>query len=256
MITSFTAERVSEKNQADNYLIQRHFFAYEYAARHIGGHVMEIGCGEGYGYTILNNQVQQYVGIDKYMVDTSSWNKGNADFFRMKVPRLKNIPSNLFDYVISFQVIEHIKDDARFISEAHRVLKKGGKLILTTPNKLSSFTRNPFHVREYEAAELLARVQTCFGSARLMGLNPSEELKNYLRQHKMQVDKILKWDILKLEKRLPRNLLKIPYNIFNQLNKMIIFRKSGEMLNTIGQDDFTLGHAKPDSLDLYMVAEK
>jgi SAM-dependent methyltransferase len=162
----------------------------------------------------------------------------------------------MFDFVISFQVIEHIKDDQLFISEAHRVLKKGGKLLLSTPNKLTSLTRNPFHVREYTAAELYSRAQTCFSSPQIMGLHPSEGLKGYLASHKMQVDKILKWDILKLEKRLPRMLLKIPYNLFNQLNKAMVFQKNPEKLNEIGQADFILGDPTAESLDFFVVAEK
>lgn len=256
MLTSFTAERVSERNQVDNYLIQRHLFAYEYAADHISGTVMEIGCGEGYGYPILNNRVEHYVGIDKQSVRKGTWDAAKSDFFRMRVPQLKNIPSNIFDFVISFQVIEHIDNDALFIREAQRVLKKGGTLILTTPNKLASFTRNPFHVREYEAVELYDRVKTCFTSVNLMGLNPSRDLKDYLAKHKQQVDRFLKWDILKLEKRLPKPLLRIPYNIFNQLNKIMISRRNGEQLNNITQHDFSLGEAGPQSLDLYVVAEK
>lgn len=256
MITGFTAERVSVSSQTDNYLIQRHLFAYEFAARQVSGNVMEIGCGEGYGYTLLNSHVRHYVGIDKQMVNTSSWNSGNTDFFRMKVPQLKNIPSNMFDFVISFQVIEHIENDQLFISEAHRVLKKGGILLLTTPNRMTSFTRNPFHVREYTAGELYSRVQASFSSVRLMGLQPSGALKNYLANHKVQVDKILKWDVFKLEKRLPRSLLKIPYNLFNQLNKVLVSRKNGEMLNGIVQEDFRLDEPNAESLDLYVVAEK
>jgi hypothetical protein len=81
-----------------------------------------------------------------------------------------------------------------------------------------------------------------------MGLHSSEGLKGYLASHKMQVDKILKWNILKLEKRLPRMLLKIPYNLFNQLNKAMMFQKKPEKLNEIGQADFILGDPTAESL--------
>ena len=47
----------------------------------------------------------------------------------MNVPPLK-FDDNSIDFVVTFQVIEHIKDDEKFIQEIHRVLKPGGKLIL------------------------------------------------------------------------------------------------------------------------------
>ena len=39
---------------------------------------------------------------------------------------IKDIKNDSVDFVVSFQVIEHIKDDQYFISEIHRVLKPGG----------------------------------------------------------------------------------------------------------------------------------
>ena len=56
--------------------------------------------------------------------------------------------------MVTFQVIEHIKRDRDFLKEIYRVLKPGGKLILTTPNKNMSITRNPWHVREYDPKEM------------------------------------------------------------------------------------------------------
>ena len=256
MIGTYTAERVSATNNFDNYLIQRHLFAYKYAAANVYGTVMEIGCGEGYGYNILKEKVDHYVGIDKHDVNSPAWTSGKADFFKMKVPLLKNIPSNIFDFVIAFQVIEHIENDSFFIQEIYRVLKKGGKLILSTPNKKSSFTRNPWHIREYEGIELMEKFIPFFSRMKVYGLNGSANLNEYLAEHKQQVDKILRWDILKLEKWLPKPLLKIPYNIFNQLNKMLVYRKGEEKINSIYKGDFILGEAKETSLDLFVIADK
>ena len=50
---------------------------------------------------------------------------------------IKNIiETNLFfDYLISFECIEHILDDKVFIDDCSKVIKKNGKFFLTTPNK-------------------------------------------------------------------------------------------------------------------------
>jgi SAM-dependent methyltransferase len=42
------------------------------------------------------------------------------------------VPDQTFDAVISTQVLEHVADPARYLSECHRVLRPGGKLLLST----------------------------------------------------------------------------------------------------------------------------
>ena len=43
----------------------------------------------------------------------------------MEIPPLKNIEENSVDFVVTFQVIEHIQDDNYFLKEIFRVLKPG-----------------------------------------------------------------------------------------------------------------------------------
>jgi SAM-dependent methyltransferase len=218
--------------------------------------VLEIGCGGGYGYRILKASLKHYVGVDKTDVDSEEWTSDCADFFRVKVPSLHNIPSNIFDFVIVFQVIEHIPNDDLFLKEICRVLKKGGQLLLTTPNKKNSFTRNPWHIREYESSELLRKTIPHFSHIKLSGINPSENLKEYLDKHKAQVNKMLRWDIFKIEQWMPRHFLKLPYSIFNNMNKILMHNKHDELLNNISLDDFMLGEIAEHSLDLCIIAIK
>lgn len=69
-----------------------------------------------------------------------------------------NIPFNdkVFDIVISSEVIEHTGDPLGAISEFGRVVKSGGILVLTTPNKFwywSVLIANYFHLRPYQGLE-------------------------------------------------------------------------------------------------------
>jgi SAM-dependent methyltransferase len=58
----------------------------------------------------------------------------------------ENIPygKNHFDYLVAIEVLEHLENTHHFIREARRVLKRGGELILTTPNITNIFSRIKF----------------------------------------------------------------------------------------------------------------
>ena len=65
-------------------------------------------------------------------------------------------PDNSFDYIVSSEVIEHTMDPLHAFNELYRVLKPGGKLVLTTPNKLwyfAIFIANKLKIRPYDGYE-------------------------------------------------------------------------------------------------------
>lgn len=148
MIALFnTAERAGDTSIKNTYLLSRHQAAYQFAERIIMGHVLELGCGNGYGMKQLYTQCTTYTGIDKY-VNSKIQLSNNAAIVRSMLPEIRLVRENYYDVVICFQVIEHIQDDRKMMTEIYRVLKPGGKLLLTTPNAIMTLTRNPYHVRE------------------------------------------------------------------------------------------------------------
>ena len=145
-----TAERVSMNEMADNYVFQRHLIAYQEAAKRISGSVIELGSGSGYGAEVLmSDKITQYLALDKFPSHFAAHlDRSKLEFRQMNFPILAGIPDNTFDYAVSFQVIEHIEDDVTFLKEIYRVLKPGGQLILTTPNRNTSLTlANPRYQR-------------------------------------------------------------------------------------------------------------
>ena len=69
------------------------------------------------------------------------------------------VSSGSIDTVVSLQVIEHVWDHPQFLAECVRVLRPGGLLMLSTPNRLTFSPGadepvNPFHTHEFTAAEL------------------------------------------------------------------------------------------------------
>ena len=160
-----TAERSTHLDSSENVVFQRHLIAYKEAAKLIKGTVLEIGCGEGYGIQELAPIANKYIAIDKYessYISKDSKLKYDINFIQAEVPPLKEIDSDSIDFVVTFQVIEHIQDDKFFLSEIKRVLKPGGKLVLTTPNILMSLTRSPWHVREYTPEKMREIIESFF----------------------------------------------------------------------------------------------
>ena len=109
----------------------RHLFAYEYASKYsIGKVVVDVGCSNGYGCSLLSQKSSYVVGVDinpeVLRVGVKSYNKFNQDYVQADA-RLLPFRSSSFDVVTSFQVIEHMNpknDVILYLSEMHRVLKK------------------------------------------------------------------------------------------------------------------------------------
>lgn len=253
-----TAERVSMNEVADNYVFQRHLIAYQEAAKIISGMVIELGSGSGYGAGVLmHGGITRYLAIDKF---TTSFPEGidtnRLTFQQMNLPFLKGVEDNQFDYAVSFQVIEHIEEDETFLREIYRVLKPGGTLILTTPNKRMSLTRNPWHVREYLPNEMDTLLQKVFDTTILNGVYGNEIVMKYYEQNKQAVQRILKWDIFNLQYRLPRSLLQIPYDILNRLNRNRISNAHNDLTANIKSTDFLIAPVKDNCLDYFALCKK
>ena len=163
-----TAERVS-REASDNFVFQRSLLAYHAAAERIAGDVLEIGTGSGYGIEVVAPHARRFTTIDKHIPPQELLARTDVAFRQAVVPPLPFADAS-FDWVITFQVIEHIRRDGEFVREIHRVLRPGGQLIVTTPNAPMSLTRNPWHVREYTAGELRTLLGESFAAVETLGV--------------------------------------------------------------------------------------
>lgn len=250
-----TAERSSALDASENPIYQRHMAAYKAAIPWMKGSVLEVGCGEGYGMKILARHCQQYLGIDKFPVPNLQV-PSNARTLQMTVPPLGGINSNQFDAVVTFQVIEHIEDDLGFLKEIHRVLQPGGILILTTPNRLMSLTRNPWHVREYDPDAMRQILESVFGQVDLRGVFGNDKVMNYYERNKASVRKFTRWDFFNLQYRLPRRWLQVPYDLANRLNRRMLKHKNNHLVSHIGSDDYPINALTTMALDYFAVCTK
>jgi SAM-dependent methyltransferase len=156
-----TGERTVPGLDIENYWFRRHEVVYERLAHHcMGRDVLEAGFGEGYGADLLAGVAQQVTGVD--------YDESAVAHVRARYPRVHALQGNLaalpladatVDVVVNFQVIEHLWDQSQFVAECLRVLRPGGLLLMSTPNRItftpgSDVPLNPFHTRELNAAEL------------------------------------------------------------------------------------------------------
>jgi SAM-dependent methyltransferase len=252
-----TAERVSHTDISDNYVFQRSQLAYYEAKKIVEGAVLEIGSGQGYGISIISPNASKYVAIDKYPSPFKQPEGAPViEFINTNVPPLTGLDDNSFDFVISFQVIEHIKKDKHLIEEVYRVLKPGGKFIVSTPNIKTSLTRNPWHIREYTVEGFASLLKTQFEKVEKKGVFGNQKIMDYYAENKKGVEKITRFDIFNLQYVLPRQLLQIPYDILNRRNRKKILNSNNTLVESIKMEDYFLSEANDDCFDLFYVAQK
>ena len=252
-----TTEITSAEIVSDNPVHQRLLFPYVEAAALVSGHVLEIGCGWGRGLELLTKAAMQYTGIDKNeeLIAALRTEYPDSTFIAANIPPLSDVADDSFDYIVTFQVIEHIENDDLFIKEAHRVLKPGGKLLLTTVNKTFSLTRNPWHVREYYADGLRSLIGKYFPTVETRGIHGNGKVMTYYEQNKASVKKLTRFDIFNLQYRLPRRLLQVPYDLMNRLNRNRLLQADG-LAAEINYTDYLVSNDPAGSLDFFYIATK
>jgi SAM-dependent methyltransferase len=160
-----TGERTVPNIPAENYWFRRHEAAYEFAAPLVSARtVVEVGCGEGYGTDLLAHSAARILGVD-YDALTAAHAAArypSAHFVRANLSALP-VPSGSVDVLATLQVIEHVWNHGEFVRECQRVLRPGGLLLVTTPNRLTfspglEAPVNPFHTKEFTASELVGLV--------------------------------------------------------------------------------------------------
>lgn len=173
-----TGERTVPGIPEENYWFRRHEAAYLALAPYCAGAVvLEAGCGEGYGADLFARGARLVCGVD--------YDGLTVAHVAAAYPRVRAVRGNLaalpfgestVDVVANLQVIEHLWDQAGFLAECYRVLRPGGRLLITTPNRLTfspgrDAPLNPFHTKEFSPAELAELIGAArFTVERLEGL--------------------------------------------------------------------------------------
>jgi ubiquinone/menaquinone biosynthesis C-methylase UbiE len=126
-------ERLPDDLDPPDFTLRRAFLRAEVRP---GDRVLDLGSGQGTFTAELAARTQSVIGAD---VAEAALRRARAHHpeldFRL-VPFTGELPfaDGVFDAVWSSEVIEHVADTARWLSEVRRVLAPGGRLLLTTPD--------------------------------------------------------------------------------------------------------------------------
>nr|WP_298683746.1 class I SAM-dependent methyltransferase [uncultured Dongia sp.] len=127
--------------------------------------LMEIGCGTGYVLAALTTALPEAeaTGSEIYangLGHTARRLGGRAKLLQMDA---RSIPfTSEFDLIAACDVLEHIEDDKRALSEMHRALRPGGSILLTVPQHPFLWSQSDVaarHKRRYRVEELAEKVR-------------------------------------------------------------------------------------------------
>lgn len=174
---------------------------------------LEVGCGLGYFSNKAFKLGAKVTGVDvgSSLIKISKKLTPKAKF---KIASASGLPflDNSFDLVLSTEVIEHVGSQEKALKEMARVVKKGGLLVLTTPNLkfkplfdlLSILNIRPYHGYEKWIAQ--------------------EDLAKRVSKYNMSLIKSYKFNFIFPNKFLDKLENAFPFNIFT-INYGLVFKK-------------------------------
>lgn len=235
----------------------RHLFPYHEVADRLApeSRLLEVGFGGGYGAGFLSSRLGSVTATDisQEAIGYAASRYPAVDF-RLASGTSLPFADESFDAAISFQVIEHIDDAATFLKELRRVLRQGGTLYLTTPNRklrLLPFQKpwNSYHVREYSARSLKLQLRDCFPDAEICGVMATPGLMS------LETERVRP----RLKKMIRRHLAGLRGCVAGIMGAGAGTAGGASALSDlsgVGMTDFFLADETDRSLDLFCVAVK
>jgi len=199
-----TGERTLPDVPEENYWFRRHLAVYEWiAARVAGKRVVDMACGEGYGSDVLATSAASVVGVD---ANPEAHEHARLRYVRPNLRFERDLVESFAepcDAVVFLQTIEHVQDPDAILEHFKSMLAAGGEgrggdggavAYVSTPNLLTlappgaEKSDNPWHVKEYRAAEFRELCEAHFARVELFGLFHARKL----RVHELAIK--LGWD--------------------------------------------------------------
>lgn len=247
-----------------NVTYQQSLKAYELVEQYAAGKdVLDVACGEGYGTSLVGKSASRVVGLDynkeAVLEAQRRYGSANISFVEGDLFGTNNIlQGEQFDIVCCFQTIEHVHDHDEFLAVLTSVVKPGGLLMVSTPNKRLFPSFNPYHVHELDYDEMQALFHKHFSKFTVYGVFGDEIVMQYRTNKQRIADTILSLDVFHTRKWLPQSILRSVYAFvsFFMIKQISLWRHYDDVSKittaNFRVDDSDIQHA----LDFIVVATK
>ena len=178
---ALTGERTLPDVPEENYWYRRHLVVYQWIAERVrGAAVADLACGEGYGSDVLAGRAAEVLGVDAnpeaHEHAKARYRRSNLRFQRTLVERF----DERCDAIVFLQTIEHVERPAELLAHFSELAPVS---YVSTPNRLTlapegaKKSENPWHLREYTAAEYRELVAPQFASVEIYGVFHAGKLR-------------------------------------------------------------------------------
>lgn len=150
-----------------------------------GVKVLDVGCGDGVLSYLIAKKNAAVSGLDYSEIAIEfakeKIKEYSIDFKRGSAYELP-FEDDCFDAVVSSDVIEHLEDVPRYLSEIRRVLKDGGVAVISTPIKCTEHPLDKEHVVEWFQDEYKSVIEKQFSASDFYYSHPLalQEIYSYL----------------------------------------------------------------------------
>ena len=234
------------RNDPRSELWGEHRSRYRFACRLVssGARVLDVACGAGFGLDMLLAARARPLGVDLSLAALAEARRTApaAPLVRADAARLP-LPDHVIDLAVSFETIEHVPDAAALVAELRRVVRPGGCLVLSTPNRAFRSTagagagENPFHVREFTGPELRELLLSAFEHVELYGqwVSPDYRYVPFLLVERTWEPAVVSWKVLN----------RLPFALKDSLAQRLTGRPfyPGEADYVLKPEDWQAAHA-------------
>lgn len=194
--------------------------------------ICDFGCSTGYMLSKIENELHEPILIGVDIVDSSLVmlhnNKPEYLLFKFDITKIP-FPDNFLDCIICLNVLEHIEDDIKALSEFNRVLKPNGIACIAVPygaKLYDYYDESVLHIRRYGKNELVSKAQSVgFSVVKRRFLNSFMYLPFALKK---KINRVIhnkakdKFDRMQSDVELSCNMfMKVLFNIDNKLSDLI-----------------------------------
>lgn len=206
------------------------------------GKILDIGCGPGLKSHVLSKK-QKVIGFDNDKKQINAWKKYKCNLF---LASAENIPikTKTFDTVLCTEVIEHVRDYKKLVRDMLRVVKKQGRIVITTPNAATNRSGEKYgHFKEFRIEELKKMFKT----------KNTRIVEYFFTNHSYvnKLDKKIHW-VMKIDAYTMRKIhIGLPRFLINFYNKRIY----PKLLKKAIEEEEKLSECE-DGLGIFIIIEK